>query len=311
MNTIYISMGDPRGIGPEIIFKALKGLPKSHKNKTFVIVGDKETLKGPARKYEIEIREYNSEQLKDGGIFFVPVNSCGHPGKDSLNYIKRTVELTRRQPHAAMVTAPVEKKIVSEVEKDFVGHTEYIKKLTGAANCEMVFITEKIKISLLTRHIPLKEVNKNITSLRIVEHVKFLNKELKGKFGYKHPRFLIIGLNPHAGDEGLVGNEENEIYRPAVKELKRAGIIVGDIISAEAALRKQSIENYDFIVSSYHDQILPAIKTAFKPTVNLTLGLEFIRTSPDHGPAIDIAGKDIADSESMAAAIKLAGNLTG
>jgi 4-hydroxythreonine-4-phosphate dehydrogenase len=310
VKTLNMSMGDPRGIGPEIIFKSLKHLLPDMSNRVcFIITGDGDILNQYAKKYRTEILKYNSESKKPGKILYYHIKSTGHPGKDSLNYIKKAVEFTVGQSAGGLVTAPVEKKIVSDAEKDFTGHTEYIARLCYSSSPEMVFIAKGLKMSLLTRHIALEKVAGQITTQKIIKHIENIDRHIKRLFGYKSPNYLIVGLNPHAGDSGLIGNQEKDIYRPAINYLKSVGINVGPVVSAEAALRKENLKKYDFIVSSYHDQILPAVKTAFKPTVNLTLGLKFIRTSPDHGPAIDMTGKNKADYKSMEAAIKLAEEL--
>ncbi|MFC2062138.1 PdxA family protein [Elusimicrobiota bacterium] len=300
MKKIYITMGDPRGIGPEIIYKSIKDIFSGSEKKEFtpVIIGDEEILKASSGKYGIKDK-----------ISYHPVESSAHPGKDALNYIDKGVDLCKNDPDSALVTAPVEKNIIAQVEKGFAGHTEYIAGLLGVNKAVMAFIGQGIRMSLLTTHIPLKAVAENISGDHIIEHVKIADNALKKWFKIDHPRIVLCGLNPHAGEEGLLGYEEKDCFVPAIKKLREGGININGPLSAEAGLKSILNGEYDLIVSSYHDQLLPGVKALLGPTVNLTAGLPIVRTSPDHGPAIDIAGKKPADFKSMRSAILLAARL--
>ena len=303
MKKIYITMGDPRGISPEIILKSLKEILNSDLNNKFipVIIGDEKILKTYADKYNADVFNIN----------YLYIKSSGSPGSDSLNYINKGVELCMENPESALVTGPVTKKSISMVRKDFRGHTEYIAELAGAGSVAMTFIAPLIKMSLLTTHFPLKKVPSEISITNITGHVEIIQSGLNRWFKMDSPRFVLCSLNPHAGENGLLGNEEKDILMPAVGELSKKGINITGPLSPHEALKKTMEGKFDFIVSLYHDQILTALKIFLGPAVNFTMGLPFVRTSPDHGPGIDITGKDIADPGSMKAAIKLAINLYG
>ena len=304
---LFITMGDPQGIGAEIILKSLKELLCSPQNNNFIpiIIGDETILTEYAERYSVALLPLE-EIAKKGRVYFIAVESEKNPGADSLNYIKKSVGFLLKHPGSALITAPVSKRDIAVYEKNFRGHTEYIASLVDSDNVAMTFISSKVKISLLTTHIPLKEVSSKITKETIISHIDVVLWGLKMWFKMDSPRMVVCSLNPHAGEGGLVGDEEKNIFIPAVKELKKRGVDITCPVVAASALEEAIDGKYDFIVTCYHDQILPAVKALLGPSVNLTMGLPFIRTSPDHGTARDIAGKDIADYRSMKEAIKLA-----
>ena len=203
----------------------------------------------------------------------------------------------------AMVTGPVQKHILLKYGEKFSGHTEYIATKTGGIPIMMLH-SKKIKIALLTTHVPLKNVTKLIKIERIKEYVKIISKDLHKKFGIKNPRINICGLNPHSGEDGYIGKEEKEIISPAISSLKKSGYNVFGPFSADTIFTKN---NADIILAMYHDQALPVIKTiGFGSIVNTTLGIPIVRTSVDHGTALDIAGTNKADASSLISAIKAA-----
>jgi len=203
----------------------------------------------------------------------------------------------------AMVTGPVQKHILLKYGEKFSGHTEYIATKTGGIPIMMLH-SKKIKIALLTTHVPLKNVPKLIKIERIKEYVKIISKDLHEKFGIKNPRINICGLNPHSGEDGYIGKEEKEIISPAISSLKKSGYNVFGPFSADTIFTKN---NADIILAMYHDQALPVIKTiGFGSIVNTTLGIPIVRTSVDHGTALDIAGTNKADASSLISAIKAA-----
>ncbi len=300
---IFITIGDPRGIGPEIICKSIRDIMCSDLKHKFVpvVIGEKGILN---EWFGNEI-EY-TKLSKPGMISGYGMDTSGHPGRDSLENIKKAIDFCVNDESSAMVTGPVEKEIISKVKKDFIGHTEYLAEMTGISAVVMSFISEKIKMSLLTTHLSLNEVSSKIYIDSIREHVNIVRRELIRRFEIKVPRIVLCSLNPHGGENGLFGMEEVDIMLPAAEQLRREGTDIAGPLGACEALRGCIDGLYDFIVSPYHDQILTAVKLFLGPTVNLTMGLPFVRTSPDHGPAIDIAGKDKADYSSMKAAIELA-----
>ncbi|MFW6134095.1 MAG: PdxA family dehydrogenase [Elusimicrobiota bacterium] len=312
--TIYITMGDPGGIGPEIIFKSLKEIKKessiSKLNCTFCLIGDENILDKYSSEYKVNLKLYTEESRNTESIFYQPVESRGSPGEDSLNYIDKAVESCLEKKNSGLVTAPVSKEAVSKVKKDFRGHTEYIGKYAGAENTAMTFISKKVKLSLLTTHLPLKEIAPSISKELIISHIQTVHNGLKKLFEMENPRIVICSLNPHMGEGGLLGTEEIEVYKPAVDALNSKGLDVKGPVSPSSALKMAVEGKYDFVVSSYHDQLLSGVKNFLSPCVNLTMGLPFVRTSPDHGPAPELTGKELADYSSMKMSIELAVKLT-
>ncbi|MBN2407258.1 MAG: 4-hydroxythreonine-4-phosphate dehydrogenase PdxA [Elusimicrobia bacterium] len=310
MKKIYITMGDPRGAGPELIFGSLKDISdKGGCNFIPVVIGDAGILGSFSSRYGLDIDEFAAGSSVPGGVYFVPVAGSGHPGRDSLNYIDAAVRLVREDAGSALVTAPVEKNIVAQAKKGFAGHTEYLAGLFGASCTAMTFVTRSIKMSMLTTHIPLKKVPAAISIGKLSSHAALVDSGLRSMFRLSRPKIVLCGLNPHAGDRGLVGREEDRVLRPGVDKIRASGIDIAGPLSAEEALRRTVAGEYDFVISLYHDQLLPGVKAMLGPAVNLTMGLPVVRTSPDHGPCIDISGKGLADSSSMEYAIRLAEEL--
>ena len=207
----------------------------------------------------------------------------------------------------ALVTAPINKEAASGVGFGFPGHTEYLASLTDTKEFAMMMIAEPLRITLVTRHIPLADVAKSITENGIIQAVILTRDVLKSRFKIKSPAIAVCGLNPHAGESGVIGNEEKDIIRPAVSRLQKKFKGIRGPIPADAVFYSAYKGGYDAVICMYHDQgLIPLKMTSRDKGVNMTLGLPFIRTSPDHGTAYDIAGKGIADPSSMMEAIKLA-----
>ena len=251
----------------------------------------------------IQIKEI--EDIKGKGTFFLNIG-CEMTGSEpSFEYVKRGVELALKKRIHALVTAPISKKKWLDAGIPFGGHTEFLATVSEAENHVMFFWSEKLKVALFTTHIPLKDIFSCITKRNIIQFIRFVHSELKKLF-LDEFTFLISGLNPHSGENGFIGHEEvNEII-PAIKILKSEMDISGpfppDTIFSKAIEKKNSV-----VISWYHDQgLIPFKLLNHFSGVNLTLGLPFIRTAPDHGTACDIAGKGIADPTSMKHAIKLA-----
>ena len=275
---ICITAGDPRGIGPEIIEKALKS-PELKGKADYLIIGD--------------------ASLKKTGP-----KACG---KASIEFINTAFRLIKEKKADAMVTGPVSKEAINISGLRFAGHTEYLAKLCGCKKFAMMFISNKLKVTIVTRHIPLKQVSDSLSIKLICDTVELTHKALKNWFGIKDPKIGISGLNPHCGEGGLFGKEEERVIRPAVKRLLEYFKGIAGPIPADTLLYDAYHRRFDAAVTMYHDQGLVAFKMiARQDGVNLTLGLPFIRTSVDHGTGFDIAGKGIADPGSMVAAIKLA-----
>lgn len=310
---IAITMGDPTGIGPEIIVKALDSL--TIKPEDYLLIGNKELFKQTASDIEIKLDE-NIE------IIDIPSDKSqieiGTPGiesgKSSFLALEKACELAINDEIKAIVTAPVSKQAINMAGYHYSGQTEILQKyLSGQA--EMLFVAGDFKVLLLTRHIPISKVPESLNADHIINSIKALNNSLINNFGISNPKLAICGLNPHAGEAGLIGNEENEIIIPAINKLKddysinTEGPFPADTVWIKAS--KPYLENkpqpYDAYIACYHDQGLIPIKLlAMNKTVNVTINLPIIRTSPSHGTAFDIAGKNIANYSSMQEAIKLA-----
>ncbi len=305
MSKIAITLGDPCSIGAEITKKAL--LEPDFDLSKFILIGNKDSF--GEMPFDIEFIDIEtSEKLTMG----VPSKQSGEV---AFRSIKRAIELAKMGGIKTIVTAPISKYALHLAGHKFSGHTEIFDKyLDGDA--QMLFVTDDLKVLLLTRHIPIAKVPELLTKEFIEEEITKINFSLQ-KLGIKKPKIALCGLNPHAGEEGLLGREEQEQFLPAMKNLKAKNIEIegpfpADTLFAKAAnfYRKNEPQPYDCYVATYHDQGLCAVKSInFEKTVNVTIGLNILRTSPSHGTAFDIAGKNIASAESMKEAIKFASKI--
>ena len=312
---ILISPGEPSGIGYDILFDLV-----NQKFSSDIIVVTSynllleraKILKKKINFVKVDINENYIPKLKSNEIVVhdIQCNKKVKIGKPSIKHAPLIIESLNMcinsclEKHAdAMVTGPVQKHILLKYGEKFSGHTEYIATKTGGIPIMMLH-SKKIKIALLTTHVPLKNVTKLIKIERIKEYVKIISKDLHRKFGIKNPKINICGLNPHSGEDGYIGKEEKEIISPAISSLKKSGYNVFGPFSADTIFTKN---NADIILAMYHDQALPVIKTiGFGSIVNTTLGIPIVRTSVDHGTALDIAGTNKADASSLISAIKAA-----
>jgi len=273
---LCVTVGDPRGIGPEVVRKALKD-PAIRDKADFVIFGN------------------------DGRP--APRDAA----RACVAYLEAAFRMVNRKAAHAIVTGPVSKKDINAAGIPFEGHTEYLARLSGAKKYAMMFVAENLKVSLVTRHCPLKAVSGMLNAGQICDTVALTYKALKDFFGIRNPKVGVAGLNPHCGEGGLFGREEKGIIGPAVRKLKARFRGIYGPIPGDSLLHDVYHRRYDAAVCMYHDQGLAAFKMIARDRgVNLTLGLPFIRTSCDHGPAFDIARKGIADPGSMIEAIRLA-----
>ena len=218
--------------------------------------------------------------------------------------LQAAAEALRDNKIHGLVTAPLHKKNVQSADFPFTGHTPYLKQVFGVQDVLMLMVAENMRVGLVTEHVPLAEVSKHITKEKIHSKLRILKESLRKDFGIDKPRIAVLGLNPHAGDEGLVGKEEEEIIRPAVIEARKNDLLVFGPYSADAFFAQGNHEKFDAVLAMYHDQGLIPFKSLAKGEgVNYTAGLPGIRTSPDHGTAMDIAGKNKADEASFREAI--------
>lgn len=302
---IAITMGDPAGIGPEIILKSLKHIKKFCNP---VIICDKKFLNKFTDKLNIKLNDKSIFDLKNIN-FKVRIGKINKlAGKVSVEYIKKAVSLALKNEVNAIVTAPINKESLKKDKIDFPGHTEMLAKLTNTRNFAMMIVGDFLRVVLVTTHVSLKDVSKLINKNNIYEKIKLANTWLKKYLKIKKPVIAVAGLNPHSGEDGLFGNEEVKKIIPAIRKARRnlKAKIIGPV-PPDALFYKSKKEKYDAIICMYHDQgLIPLKLIAFEKGVNITLGLPIIRTSPDHGTAYDIAGKNIANTSSFIEAVKLA-----
>lgn len=294
---IAITLGDPAGVGPEVVYKSLVSNALL-RLADFTVIGDKKSFFIKPSCYQnikfIHIPTTLSE-IKPG-------KASAQGGIASYNYIKKAVELALKKEVDAIVTAPVSKVSWKLAGLKFEGHTELLQELTKSRQVEMLMVAGRLRTLLLTRHIPITEVPSAISTKKIIGAVSLVVK----LFG-DDIRVAICGLNPHAGDAGLIGEEESKIIVPAVRHLLKKKLKVVGPLPSDSAFIKMFCGEFDICISMYHDQGIIPLKVLYpEKVVNVTLGLPFLRTSPGHGVAFDIAGKDKADSSAMIEAIRFA-----
>ncbi len=302
--TITVTIGDPCGIGPEVVIKALRAL-RIPQNVTMMVIADTEIL-----------NFYKAKESKQ--ISFYPVcgftsflKTIGSPGKESglasKTYLDCAIRLIKSGVAQALVTAPLSKEAVAKTYPRFEGHTEYLAEAFGVKNVEMMFVTDQLKTVIATRHVALKNVPAQIDRKKVFDVIDLTHRGLTHLFKMRNPKIGVCGLNPHAGEGGIMGWEDKEKILPAIIKAKKKKISAFGPISADTAFAEHNRQKFDAIIAMYHDQGLAPVKALyFDKLVNLTVGIPFIRTSPVHGTAFDIAGKNKADASSMAEAIKLA-----
>jgi len=319
---IGITMGDPVGIGPEIIIKALSRSRIHTRCRSFVL-GDSRLFQKTVRQLSVPLKVQTLMDLGQGrfsrkilNVLHLPVEDLDHlqPGVPNrsagiamLQAITQGTELALKGEIAALVTAPIPKEALRLVGSPHPGHTELLADLSGKPAVRMMLIGGRLRVILVTTHAALSEVPKLITTPKVLTTVELANASLKKYFGIRRPRIAVAGLNPHAGEGGLFGQEDQALIRPAVEQAKASGIQAVGPLPPDSLFHQAYRGDYDIVVAMYHDQgLIPLKMLSFGHAVNITVGLPFIRTSVDHGTAYDIAGKGIADPSSLIAAIELA-----
>jgi 4-hydroxythreonine-4-phosphate dehydrogenase len=301
---IAISMGDPCGVGPEVLAAAL-GKISAGKGVEFIVVGNEDVLayywpKKVPMPLVVHVAEKAQTRHKPG-------QSTSDAGVDSLRYLEYAVKLLKEGKADGLVTAPVSKEAVIPFCPGFRGHTTFLAEAFGSKHVEMLFIADDLRVVLVTRHVPITEISALITSEKVKSVVETTAAFVRERFGIARPRVAVCGLNPHAGEGGHMGREEITRITPALNQLRKAGWDIVGPLPADTLFEPRIRSGYDLIAAMYHDQALTALKAQyFERLVNLTVGLPFIRTSPAHGTAFGIAGKGVADPGSMLAALKLA-----
>ena len=308
MKKFFISPGDPAGIGPEISLRALS--ENKSIQKYFVLAGDKDFYQDLIEKSDIDLKLTDKESDEDGILLkHIPLQNeviLGQPDISNANYVIDVLSHGAlgclNNEYKGLITGPVNKEIINQSGFEFSGHTEFLSDIANVKKVVMLLMNESLKIALLTTHIPLSEVPFKVTKKNLKETTSIIIKEFENNWKISNPSVCLLGLNPHAGEGGYIGHEEEEIIKPFVNSANEN--IYGPI-SADTAFINQNIKKYDVFLAMYHDQALPVIKSmGFGNTLNITLGLPFIRISVDHGTAFDLAGKNIADFSSMNEALK-------
>jgi 4-hydroxythreonine-4-phosphate dehydrogenase len=301
---ILITMGEPSGIGPEVAvaaFNALKGRVGAHPLR---LVGDAQIFRACGLADVSAVIPVAAAHPRKAGTPD-PANA-----KAVIACVDKAVQAALAGEAAAVVTAPINKAVLTRAGFSYAGHTEYLAYLTKSKRAVMMLAGSDLRVVPLTIHIPFVEVPSHISADAIVETGEIILAALRRDFGIAKPRLAVAGLNPHAGESGTMGAEETEIIAPAIEALRKKGHAVIGPLSADTMFHTQARAQYDAALCMYHDQALIPLKTlAFWEGVNVTLGLPIIRTSPDHGTALDIAGTGKADPRSMIVAIELAAKM--
>ncbi len=325
---LALSMGDPAGVGPDISLQAWTDRA-SYALPAFILVGDLAQLNERARLLGLDIPiepvdiTDNVQEIFASALPVFPVKlpvkiKPGVPDTASVAAIIEAIEIcvnwVQEGKARAIVTNPINKRLLYEAGFKHPGHTEFLAELcttpTLSPRPVMMLTCGELRVVPATVHMPLKDVPASLTKQMIVETVEITARELRASFGISTPRIAVTGLNPHAGEEGTLGREETEIIAPAIDTLKASGLDITGPLSADAVFQERTRTHYDAIVAMYHDQALIPVKTlAFDSTVNITLGLPIVRTSPDHGTAYELAGSGKANPGSLIESLKLAAAL--
>ncbi|WP_455475626.1 4-hydroxythreonine-4-phosphate dehydrogenase PdxA [Bartonella sp. B17] len=328
MTVLVVSSGDPAGIGPEIAIKAWS-LRTTRQVFPFVLLADPDVIRSRASflRIHVEIDLVLTDNLVKNFQTALPIIPLKNRQNDLLGVsspdnsagiieaIKRGVQLTQSGHACALITCPIAKKSLYDAGFEFPGHTEFLAHLAHKTfnkfyHPVMMLSGPQLKTVPVTVHIPFSEVPSCLTTQLIIQTALIIENDLRVRFKITSPRLAVAGLNPHAGEGGTIGKEDIEIIIPAIEYLKKKGLDVTGPLPADTMFHERARKAYDVALCMYHDQALIPVKTLdFNTTVNITLGLPFIRTSPDHGTAFDIAKQGIASPESFIAALKLANQL--
>ena len=313
---LVITTGEPAGVGPEVSIAAAKQFLLEHANASITLLGDQDLLK------EV-ILDPNTDRLQ---VEAIPLIASSTPGKLNvqngpyvIQLLDKAIDGCMAGQFDAMVTAPIQKSVINQAGLAFTGHTEYLAQRCNvkrvvmmlSATLEKDFLRlsspRDLRVALVTTHLPLQKVSASLSQNLVLETIQIVQRDLQVKMGIAHPVIRVSGLNPHAGESGYLGKEEIDMIFPAIEAAKKMGIDASGPYPGDTMFEPKALENVDAFITMYHDQGLAPFKfVTFGAGVNITLGLPIIRTSVDHGTALDIAGKGVADSGSMLEAIRAA-----
>jgi len=313
--SIAFTSGEPSGIGPDIaIIHAQK-----EREENFLVYCDPDVLINRAKQLNLSITLKENETTKASELSIFPVKTSvevdsGVLNPKNANYV---LEIIRKATNdcleghcSGILTGPINKAIINQSGIEFSGHTEYLAELTNSPKTVMLLVTDQLRVALATTHLALNDISKNITQESLTKIITIINSDFK-YFGINKPRILVCGLNPHAGENGYLGDEEITTIIPTVNKLKKDGLNLIGPVPADTAFTPDSLKNIDVVLAMYHDQGLPVLKAkGFKKAANITLGLPFIRTSVDHGTALNLAGTGNISLGSFNTALSYFKNLT-
>jgi len=313
---LALTAGEPAGIGPELCLQ----LALEARSAGVVVVASRPLLEARAKQMNlaVELRAWQpgeSPEMEAGVLSVLHVDGCANHEPGTLDtgsgaYVLRTLEVAANGclsgDFDGMVTAPVHKGVINDAGIAFSGHTEFLQELCGVDRVVMMLATEELRVALVTTHLPLKDVSAAITPERLTQVTRILDADLKKFFGVARPRILVAGLNPHAGEGGHLGREEIDTIEPTLEALRAEGISLTGPLPADTLFTPHWLDQADAVLAMYHDQGLPVLKfQGFGRAVNITLGLPIVRTSVDHGTALDLAGTGRADAGSLHTALKV------
>ncbi|RKG48271.1 4-hydroxythreonine-4-phosphate dehydrogenase PdxA [Acinetobacter cumulans] len=316
MRPLYITSGEPAGIGPDISLSLAARVDE----RPIVVLADIDMLRDRAKMLNINIQiiEYKGqkEPAAQGQLYVehVPlyedvVLGVLNPKNAAyvLEQLRRSADYAMSGKSVGVATAPVQKSVINEAGIHFSGHTEYYQEFAGVERVVMMLATKTLRVALATTHLPLREVADAITQERLHQVIDILIHDLKTKFKKDHPHILVCGLNPHAGEDGYLGMEEIEVINPVLERYRAQGINMSLSLPADTLFTPENLKDADAVLAMYHDQGLPVLKSqGFGEAINITLGLPFVRTSVDHGTALSLAGTGLAKCSSLHAAVDLA-----
>ena len=310
---IVITTGEPAGIGPELIIQLLQ----TPRTVPLVVAGDVGLLLQRAAAIGLELTAIDGGVAGPGAtarIEQVTLRTTSVPGRLDPANVEYVIETLQRATdgclagnYVAMVTGPVQKSVIREAGHDFMGHTEFLAERSSVETPVMMLVNDSLRVALVTIHLPIVEVPMALTADLLERVLRVIDHDLKVRFGIVRPVIGVCGLNPHAGESGHLGDEEITIIQPVLAKLQAAGLMLKGPLPADTAFTQPRIAEFDVIVAMYHDQGLPVIKqSGFGQATNITLGLPFIRTSVDHGTALELAGTGRAKADSLVMALEVA-----
>lgn len=316
MRPLYVTSGEPAGIGPDICLSLADRVDE----RPIVVLADHQLLQQRAEilNQKVELIEYLGKQhaAAVGQLYVehVPLAAevqLGHLNAQNAAYVleqlRRSASYAMTGKSVGVATAPVQKSIINEAGISFSGHTEYYQEFAGVERVVMMLATKTLRVALVTTHLPLRAVADAISKTRLQQVIDILLHDLKSKFKIEHPKVLVCGLNPHAGEDGYLGMEEIEVINPVLQNYRNRGENLSLSLPADTLFTPENLKDADAVLAMYHDQGLPVLKSqGFGEAINITLGLPFIRTSVDHGTALSLAGTGLAKSSSLHVAVDLA-----